>query len=400
MANIPEQLNNAVEDTSTSTLVKQEQPKWSYSKLSLFERCQRQYFHKYIEDLPIPASIPMKTGRILHRSLEWVLKDGYEPSEAVRFAIYEEGMPGNENFYSLLQMVENALYHVPAAPTEIETEIYIYLYTTLGLVRGYVDLLVEDPFEDALEIWDYKSGWQENEASESKQLSFYAWIISELRGAALPSRIIGKLLFPRINKINLVEFTADDLENARNWFIRTVHMINSKSTKIVEEWELSSDKKHCDTCPFVGRCASGLSDRAFPFSGEFALVEEAERAGEWILHQEALIKKLKSGLKKYVEEHEPVSVGKKSWFIQSSTPKPKVIDVRELMEFADMKDLEVADVLNADSEKIQKWLDEDDSGKLEQLVEWTSVRKTLTYGIKKEVEELPAPKQTENTEAS
>lgn len=50
------------------------------------------------------------------------------------------------------------------------------------------------------------------------------------------------------------------------------------------------------------------------------------------------------------------------------------------MEFASNKDLEVSEILTADADKVQKWLDEDDSGMLEQLVEWTSVRKTLTYG--------------------
>ncbi|MER2005848.1 MAG: PD-(D/E)XK nuclease family protein [Psychrobacillus sp.] len=388
-----------VEEPIVEVKENKEHAKWSYSRLSLFERCQRQYFHKYIEELPTPPSNPMKTGRILHRSLEWVLKYGYEPSEAVRFSIYEEGMPGGESFYTLLQMVENALYLVPTSPTEIETEIYIYLNTTLGLVRGYIDLLIDDPVNDTLELWDYKSGWQESEASDSKQLALYAWIISELRGAALPSKVIGKLIFPRINSYTEVVFTPNDLENARNWFIRTVMMIAAKST-LIDEWELTSEKKHCETCAFVGRCAAGLSDRNFSYSGEYATMDEAERAGEWILQQEALIKKLKSGLKKFVEEHEPVNVGTKSWFIKSSEPKPKVVDIRELMEFAEEKDLEVADVLNADSEKILKWLDEDETGMLEQLVEWTSVRKTLTYGVKKEKEDKPTPQQLESGKVS
>lgn len=370
--------------TEPTKVETKKQAKWSYSRLSLYERCQRQYFHKYVEELPIPSTAPMKTGRILHRSLEWVLKEGYEPSEAVRFAIYEEGMPSGENFHTLLQMVENALYRIPASPMELETEIYIYLHTSLGLIRGYVDLLIDDPINDILEIWDYKSGWQESEASDSIQLALYAWIISELRGAALPSQVIGKLIFPRINSYTEVVLTPTDLENARNWFIRIVTQINAK-TQLITDWELADDKKHCETCPFVGRCASGLSDRNFSYSGEYASMHEAERAGEWILQQEALIKKLKSGLKKFIDDNEPVDVGKKSWYIQSSTPKPKIIDIRELMEFAENHDtLEAADVLKADSDKILKWLDEDDTGMLEQLVEWTSVRKTLTYGVKEE----------------
>lgn len=353
--------------------------KWSYSRIQLFESCQRQYFYKYIMGLPTPATPPMKTGRILHRSVEWVLKEGYEPSDAVRFSIYETGMPEGENFHSLLQMVQNALYLLPGIPSNYESEVYVTLLTTLGKIRGYIDLLIENPVVDSLQIWDLKTGWQETEASKSKQLVFYAWLISELRGTALPSKLIGKLVFPRINRMTEVIFTKEDIEQARNWFIRTVSLITAKSNEI-GDWDLSHDKSHCDNCPFVGRCASGISDRDFSFSGKYVAMDEAKRAGEWILLQEALLKKLKAGLKDFVENNEPVEIGSKSWFIKSSVPKPKVVDIQELMEFASDKDLEVSEILTADADKVQKWLDEDDSGMLEQLVEWTSVRKTLTYG--------------------
>lgn len=352
---------------------------WSYSRLSTFERCERSFFHKYIEDRPTPPNMPMTMGKILHRAIEWVVKQGYEPSDAARFAIYEaEGLPEGENYTTILHMLQNAIYRIPQN-VDVQSEVHLVLNTTLGKVQAFVDLLIDDPSSDAVELWDYKSGWQDQEANLSKQIALYAWMLTELRGTSMGGQFIGRIIMPRINSETYVEITPEIIAEAKKWFIRTVHAITSKSEDM-EVWAITKNKKNCETCPFVGMCASGIHELGFSSSGEVTSMEDAAIMGEYILMQEMFIKSLKKGLKSFVETTGPVPIGKNSWHIQSSTPSPKVEDMAELMSFAIENGLDITKAVKAEPNKVQEWLDVDDSGRLEQLIQWTSVRKTLKFG--------------------
>lgn len=108
-------------------------------------------------------------------------------------------------------------------------------------------------------------------------------------------------------------------------------------------------------------------------------MEDAAIMGEYILMQEKYIKNLKKGMKKFVENNEPVPIGDKSWYIHSSTPTPKIEDMAELMSYAIENGLDITKVVKASPEKVQEWLDEDDTGRLDQLIQWTAVRKTLKF---------------------
>lgn len=57
---------------------------WSYSRLSTFERCEREFFYKYRERRLTPANMPMIMREIFAQAMEWILKEGYESEEAVR----------------------------------------------------------------------------------------------------------------------------------------------------------------------------------------------------------------------------------------------------------------------------------------------------------------------------
>lgn len=352
---------------------------WSYSRLSTFERCERSFFHKYIENRPTPPNMPMIMGKILHQAIEWVINKGYDPSDAVRFAIYEAGgLPEGEKYSTLLHMIQNAIFRIPQ-DVDVQSEVHLVLNTTLGKVQGIIDLLIDNPASDVVEIWDYKSGWQDQEANTSKQLALYAWILSELRGTAMSGEFIGRIVMPRINSETGVEITPEIIDSAKKWFVRLVHAITSKSENI-EDWAITKDKKNCEHCPFVGLCASGIHELGFPSSGELTSFEDATVMGEYVLMQEAYIKSLKKGLKTFVENNVPIPIGENSWHIQSSTPSPKVEDMAELMSFAIENGLDITQVVKATPDKVQEWLDQDDTGRLEQLIQWTSVRKTLKFG--------------------
>ncbi|MEK4487962.1 PD-(D/E)XK nuclease family protein [Psychrobacillus sp. FSL H8-0484] len=356
-----------------------EEEMWSYSKISSYEWCNRSYYYKYVLKRPTPSTVPMRIGSIMHKAIQWVVSEGYDTSDALRFAAYEAGgIPEGETFQELLRMVVNAIYEIPLDTMEVQSEVYVSIKTTLGIVRAYIDIIIDDLANDVTEIWDYKSGWKEQVANESMQLALYAWILSELRGNTIGSTFFGRLFFPRINRWNEVEITTEHIHKAKSWFIQNVQTIRANSLDI-DDWERTTDKGKCDTCPFVGLCASGMMEEGFPRSGKVTTMEEATKMGEYILMQERLIKNMKAGLKDFVSEHEPVTIGNKSWQITFGEPSPKVTDMLELERFALENGLTFTEVLKADSEKIKVWLDKDESGMMKQLITWTKPKKTLKF---------------------
>lgn len=359
--------------------------KWSYSRLSTFERCERQFFHKYVEKRPTPPSAPMITGKIVHMALELSLQEGYQPQDAVRHAIYEMGgLPEGESYSKVVQMVDNVLYRLPTENVEIQSEVHLELKTTLGTIQGFIDIIIDDPVEDVFELWDAKSGWVEQDAEESKQVALYAWMLRELKGNTLSDRFIGRLVFPRIDRESVVILTDDDLEGAKLWFVRNVTQIKSKSQER-EDWRMTKNKKACETCPFVDMCAAGMLENGLSASGNIGSADEAATMGEYILMQEQVIKNLKKGLKKYVEENDAVAIGENHWHISMSEPSPKLKDTHELVSYALKHDLDYFPLMSVDSDKLSEWLDQDESGILSQLVSWTNPRKSLKFGkMKKE----------------
>lgn len=353
---------------------------WSYSRLSLYERCQRAFYYKYVEQRPSPAGVPAKVGKIIHRGSEWSLKEGYKTSDAIRFALYEhDGIPDGETFGSLLKMLENALYHIPINE-HLKAEVHLKVATKLGTIQGIIDVIIDDLFNDHIEIIDLKTSWQESKAADSKQLLFYAWLVKEIRGTAFTGNITAKLVYPRINKVSEVVITEPDTAAIKEWFIKLTSEINIKPTE-KEQWPMTSGKSACEHCPFAGLCAGEFTGK-FPNSGDFKDVEEAAAAGEFILQQEALIKNLKKALKKYITDGNVIKIGDAEWYISESESKPKVIDNRKWIEFLEETGLDVADYLTADNTKINELLAADDSGQIHQLIDYTTPRKTLTFGVK------------------
>lgn len=368
------------ENPKVHSSVKEE--KWSYSKLSTFDDCERQYFHKYVEKRPYPANLPMQMGRIFHTAIHHVIQDGFSPVDAARFAIYQEnGLPNGERIQSVIWLLERAYNRIPNSEVELTSEVYLSIKTTLGIVHGYVDLIIDEPAYDSTQIWDYKLSWTASEAEQSRQLALYGWMLKELRGDVVGSNFEGRLVFPRLSpdEDTAVELTEEKMEAAKQWLVRTIHRIRSKSLDDMNDWELAKDRKKCDYCPFVSLCASSIKGEGFPASGDVTTQEEAERLGAYILAQDAAIKQMKKGLREWVEKHEPVSVGNGNWFIAESQPNPKCDDVKGLIQYALEYGLEIADAVQPNSKKLLDWLEGDETGKLEQLISWTNPRRTLKF---------------------
>lgn len=373
-------MSGKVSTKATAIFSKPSQMTWSYSRLSAYERCARLFWYQYIEKRPTPVTVPLKVGKILAQTMEWVLAYGYSTEDAIRFALYEyDGLPDSETFGSLYRMLENALYFVPDNDN-IYTEYKLSITTTQGMIQGFIDILEDDLLNDQVYLNDFKSSWVASEAEDSIQLKVYGWLFKELRGSAFTGEMFGRLIYPRINKVTEFQFKNEDFIEAKQWFMKQTEAILSKPLE-KEQWERTSDKRKCEHCPFAGLCASEFTGK-FPNSGAFANKEEVVAAGEFILHTEALIKQLKKKLKEVVEKEGNVEIGDGHWYLESSTPKPKVIDTKQWMNYIEEIGLDISDYLIADPNKIEEILVADEEGVAEQLIEWTKPRKTFKFGPK------------------
>ncbi|MGG3805800.1 PD-(D/E)XK nuclease family protein [Metabacillus fastidiosus] len=364
-----------------ATKVNVQKQKWSYSRLSMFEGCERQYFYKYILELPYPSNPPMQNGKIFHTGIDLMIREGYSPSESLYYGMgVNGGLPVGEKPYHFISMLNKAYDRIPQLEyAEITSELHLEVKTTLGVVQCYIDLLIDDPSNDVLEIWDWKTSWHSFAADTHIQLALYAWLLKQTRGY-VGSTFKGRLIFPRlgIEEDSEVEFTEEKLNEAKTWLVTQITKVQSKDPSNIEDWEMCKDRTKCDYCPFAARCAGGLLD-GLPSTGEPKSQEEAELIGSYILAQEAALKKMKSGIKKWVEDHGEVPVGSGKWTVQQGNQNFKCEDVETLIDYAKRQKLDVKEAVKANTAILSKWLDEDDTGELKQIITSTKGRKSFKY---------------------
>ncbi|MED3554122.1 PD-(D/E)XK nuclease family protein [Cytobacillus praedii] len=354
--------------------------KWSYSRLSMFEECPRQFYYKYILELPYPSAYPMRIGKIFHTAIDLMVKEGYSPHEALYYSIgVNNGLPDGEKTSFLIYMLKNAYSRIPNLEyAEISSEVHLEVKTTKGIVHGYIDLIIDDPSQDLIELWDYKTSWHAFSAENHRQLPLYGWMYQQLKYAG--SEFRGRLIFPRLDaeKDTVVDLTTDKITEARNWLVTTINQIESKDPDVLEDWEMCKDRTKCDYCPFVSRCA-GVLVIGLPSTGEPTSMDEAKKIGAFILAQETTLKTMKNGLKKWVEENEPVKIGSGRWVNHISEAKPKCEDVEALVDYAIRYGLDMKEVFSAKSATLEKWLQQDETGELNQLISYSKGRKSFSF---------------------
>lgn len=353
---------------------------WSYSRLSMFRDCERQFYYKYVLGLPYPSNHSMRVGKIFHRAIELMIREGYSSSEALYFSIGEqEGLPEGEKTYYLLGMLNKAFDRIPKMDyLEISSELDLSIKTTKGVIKLIIDLVIDDPANDVTYLWDFKTSWSSFSAETHMQLPFYGWLYKQYRGY-VGSTFKGKLVFPRLDKSedNEVLLTDEKLEKARLWLIQTITLIEAKDPDDQEDWKMAKDRSKCDYCPYAARCAGGLL-AGLSSTGEPRNLQEAEKIGEYLLSQELALKNMKSGFKKWVEENQSVHVGTGVWMIEQK-PSAKCEDVDALIDFAQRNGLDLKKALNPKPAILAEWLLEDETGELEQLISYSNGRKSFKY---------------------
>lgn len=167
-----------------------ERPHLSVSQITMYLRCSKQYFYRYIEGLKRPPNIRLVTGKAGHAGIEqdnlWKLTTGESlPARTIvehgvaafeEFAEEAEDATATEKSNAKDSLAATLDYYgteySPHAPKVLaaEQEFFIDVSTKTDPMLGYIDLI------DADGIWDYKFTSRpktQDEVDLSLQLSVY-----------------------------------------------------------------------------------------------------------------------------------------------------------------------------------------------------------------------------------
>ncbi|MGM8216846.1 PD-(D/E)XK nuclease family protein [Bacillaceae bacterium W0354] len=367
----------------TATTIAKNTMTYSYSRLALFDRCERAFYHKYVEERPDPSGAPAIIGKIFHYAMELVVNEGYEPEDAVYASIYvHNGLPEGEIADSLIYMVNRTytrLLDYQDEFADVTTELHLFVETEHGKLQGYLDLVVDNPALDELTIADYKTTWQPFSAEESQQLKLYGWMYKQMRGGYVSSNYKGKLIFPRRSEFadSDVLFSDEELEAAYRWAVDIMSQIESKDIHNMDEWEMTNERKKCEYCPYIGLCSSGFVN-GLPSDGEPKDDLEAQAIGEYVRVQELAIKKMKDGLKNYAKDKGDITLRGGKWTFAKSDPSPKA-PVELIKNYAEEHGFDLEEAFSVNTKTLKKWIEEDSTGTLSSSVKWSNPRTTFRF---------------------
>jgi putative RecB family exonuclease len=174
---------------------------YSHSRLSSFEKCPLQFKFRYIEKIKpdFDQSIEGFLGNKVHDTLEWVynqVKKGESPEldDVINYyltvwnrdfkteiKIVKEDKTSQFYFHQGIKfIIDYFKTHSPFRDGTIATE--YKFFTDLNddkkyVLMGYIDRVVHDKENNALEIHDYKTGNSiktQQESDEDRQLGLYA----------------------------------------------------------------------------------------------------------------------------------------------------------------------------------------------------------------------------------
>lgn len=80
-----------------------------------------------------------------------------------------------------------------------------------------------------------------------------------------------------------------------------------------------------------------------------------------------------------MEENKPVKIGSGRWIGQISESKPKCEDVEALVDYAIRYGLDIKEVLSAKSATLDNWLQQDETGELNQLIFYSKGRESFSF---------------------
>lgn len=261
---------------------------YSFSQLSLFERCPRKYWIEYVAKIKTPQTRPLILGSAIHHGVEDGLKHliAAQPTEVDTKKWIEsadtQSPPGDcvKDYQKGLQSFSEwlpTLWEDRASEPEIATEWSFGLnrqWHSVGwtgdrlhkppgiMLRGSIDLMAIHHFEAFAYVWDLKTGRNPYEVFPSpgiphRQLAVYAWALFCFHPHL---DTVATSFFNLMVNGEPEEGAIFDLERAmeygRNWVEKLVRDIESRDPTKIDEWE-PAENRYCGYCSFKEGCPIG-----------------------------------------------------------------------------------------------------------------------------------------------
>ncbi|NRG44253.1 PD-(D/E)XK nuclease family protein [Bacillus sp. CRN 9] len=223
---------------------------FSFSRLQLYNTCQKRFYFKYILNLKDITTKPLALGKAVHKGIEAIIK-GSTFENAILEGYTECDFHKDVSINEISKLVENA----PVYKNQGETEVYFCFplsdSPSSPKLQGYIDLVTDREFKD------WKSNWRTYSVMDNHQLSLYAWAISKMKNKEI---VLGSLYFLRYRKEFKHFFTIKEMNEARKWALGIANEINSKRNVLDilpdkgNDLFPSSPSSACSHCPFAIEC--------------------------------------------------------------------------------------------------------------------------------------------------
>jgi RecB family exonuclease len=183
--------------------VQNDNSKFSYSRISLFEKCPKAYHFKYLlKQDELFSTIEQHLGRAIHAALEHTyrkkddggnislnsLKTAFDQAwnspEKENVKVIKNNMTSRDYYFEGQDMLKKYYQRVLAFDCSETVALEKYFEITINdsiCYRGYIDRISKNP-DGMLRITDFKSGKRVNDPLEDMQLCSYAlWCFEEFK---------------------------------------------------------------------------------------------------------------------------------------------------------------------------------------------------------------------------
>lgn len=256
---------------------KENQDRYSYSKLTLHEHCPYAYYLGYkltdeerdMSGYLAEGNYYAENGSLVHDihakyfcgeipiddlALYYIEKYDNEVFYKVKESIMKKTFECCADYFSNVDFDWMKGYEIVGVELKVELEIYGYKYI------GFIDLLLRNKETGEFWIIDHKSSSypfkkdggvlaksKKDFESYKKQMYLYCHAVKELYGE-FPKKISWNHF--KESKIATIDFNIKEYENALNWFINTIHVIEKD-----KEFEPKIDFSYCSNlCDYRNCC--------------------------------------------------------------------------------------------------------------------------------------------------
>lgn len=290
---------------------------YSLTRLTAYERCPRFFYFRYVKGLPEIVESTGQFGSIVHEAIASALKGETPTLEGLPL----EEIPRAKSMVDFAVEISKSLGLIRGIETRFAVnENFEFVDWDNAFLRGIIDLIVEDPLTESLQIWDWKTG---RSRPSFYQLAFYSWVVE--RSLKRKVQRAGYILLSSRQRLEF-EIDEEEIEYAVKKTYYLIQRIESD-----ESWE-PRPGNHCAYCSYVSMCplVKEIKAKDIPV---LRTPEEAKEVARLVLVMKQRLKRYKTLLREYLLMNGPLDIESGRWEIESKPRNvwPKGIDPRAII---------------------------------------------------------------------